>query len=74
MTWYLQVTQSKIFVQRSAHLTHSISPTTFKETSAVHTASGILIFILFQSAAVWFCTMTDQRDMHSVSLDGIDFP
>lgn len=74
MTWYLQVTQSKIFVLCSAHLTHSISPTTFKETAAVCTASGILIFILFQSAAVWFFMMTDHRDMHSVNLNGIDFP
>jgi len=62
MTWYLQVTQSKIFVLHSVHLTHSISPTTFKEASAVHTASGIWLFVLLQPAAVWFCTMTDQGD------------
>lgn len=40
----------------------------------MYTASGILIFILFQPAAVWLCTMTDQRDMHSVSLNGINSP
>lgn len=52
MTWYLQVTQSKIFALHSVHLTHSISPTTFSEAIAVHKTSWIWLLILLQ--AVWF--------------------